>query len=46
MKLSKNDRCTKKDCRNEWEIIYLGDKICQRCFDKICEEQDKKSMEV
>lgn len=34
------NKCENKFCRNNFDITYLGKRLCQECFDKKCDEDD------
>lgn len=36
------DKCSMKRCRNEPDLEYLGRLLCQRCYEDICDKEDKK----
>ena len=35
----KKDKCSTKFCRNKPALNYLGKRVCQECWEKICEKQ-------
>lgn len=38
----KREKCATKFCRGEVALIYLRKPLCQECYEKICDEEDKK----
>jgi len=37
-----SDKCSTKHCRGEVDVIYLGKPLCQSCYEKRCDEEDKE----
>lgn len=33
------DKCVTKGCRNDYAMNYLGKKICNDCWEKICDNE-------
>lgn len=38
----KKEKCATKFCRGEIALIYLGKPLCQECYERICDEEDKE----
>jgi len=36
------EKCSTKYCRGEIALTYLGKPLCQECYDKICDEEEKQ----
>lgn len=34
------DKCETKNCRNEYDLTYLGKKLCDKCWEKQSEEKE------
>ena len=38
------EKCATKFCRGEIALTYLGKTLCQECYERICDEEDKEIM--
>lgn len=36
------EKCSTKFCRKKVELVYLGKPLCQKCYEKICEEEKNR----
>lgn len=36
-------KCSKKRCRNESSLIYLGNPLCDKHWEEHCDKEDKKN---
>ena len=34
------NKCENKYCRNDWEVDYLGKKLCSECWEKKCDKDE------
>ena len=34
------NKCETDYCRNDWDINYLGKKLCNECWENECNEND------
>jgi len=35
------EKCATKYCRGEIALIYKGKPLCQPCYEKLCDEEDR-----
>lgn len=35
------EKCATKFCRGEIALTYLGKPLCQKCYERICDEEEK-----
>lgn len=40
-----DDKCNTKYCRGKVALIYLKKPLCQKCYEKVCDEELKKESE-
>ena len=39
--MEKREKCATKRCRGDVALIYLGKLYCQKCYERICDKEDK-----